>query len=132
MLRFSKALKFLKRHLFQVRASKDHHLRSNHGAGETQRHPPHCQPEAVHQAVAQRRLRSHPSGHIAVCVGAQLKRFVFRASYLNHPLFASLLAQAEEELGFASQGPLVIPCDESTFEEEVNNEGENKRRRTED
>uniref|UniRef100_A0A7N0T221 SAUR family protein n=1 Tax=Kalanchoe fedtschenkoi TaxID=63787 RepID=A0A7N0T221_KALFE len=58
-----------------------------------------------------------PSGHIAVYVGAGFKRFVVRATYLNHPLFASLLAQAEEEFGFANQGPLVIPCDESTFEE---------------
>ncbi|CAM8904378.1 unnamed protein product [Rhodiola kirilowii] len=58
-----------------------------------------------------------PSGHIVVYVGAGFKRFVVRAAYLNHPLFKHLLAQAEEEFGFVNQGPLVIPCDESEFEE---------------
>lgn len=58
-----------------------------------------------------------PSGHVAVCVGAGCRRFVVRASYLNHPLFRKLLVQAEEEYGFANTGPLTIPCDESVFEE---------------
>lgn len=40
-----------------------------------------------------------------------------RATYLNHPIFQKLLVQAEEEYGFANQGPLTIPCDESFFEE---------------
>ena len=58
-----------------------------------------------------------PAGHVAVCVGSSCKRFIMRATYLNHPLFKKLLAQAEEEYGFTNQGPLAIPCDESTFEE---------------
>ncbi|KAE9458631.1 hypothetical protein C3L33_09469, partial [Rhododendron williamsianum] len=58
-----------------------------------------------------------PAGHVAVCVGAGCRRFVVRASYLNHPLFRKLLVQAEEEYGFANTGPLTIPCDESVFEE---------------
>ncbi|KAK3029047.1 hypothetical protein RJ639_040099 [Escallonia herrerae] len=58
-----------------------------------------------------------PAGHVAVCVGRSFKRFVVRASYLNHPVFKKLLLQAEEEYGFANQGPLAIPCDESVFEE---------------
>ncbi|XP_018847020.1 auxin-induced protein 6B-like [Juglans regia] len=58
-----------------------------------------------------------PAGHVAVCVGTSCKRFVVRATYLNHPVFKKLLVQAEEEYGFANQGPLAIPCDESLFEE---------------
>ncbi|KAJ0025667.1 auxin-induced protein 6B-like [Pistacia vera] len=58
-----------------------------------------------------------PAGHVAVCVGSSYRRFVVRATYLNHPVFKKLLVQAEEEYGFTSQGPLAIPCDESVFEE---------------
>lgn len=58
-----------------------------------------------------------PSGHIAITVGANCKRFVVRATYLNHPLFKKLLIQAEEEFGFTNSGPLAIPCEESLFEE---------------
>ncbi|KAE8716373.1 Auxin-responsive protein SAUR40 [Hibiscus syriacus] len=49
-----------------------------------------------------------PSGHVAVCVGASCRRFVVRATYLNHPVFKKLLIQAEEEYGFTNQGPLAI------------------------
>ncbi|KAJ9704287.1 hypothetical protein PVL29_002716 [Vitis rotundifolia] len=58
-----------------------------------------------------------PAGHVAICVGSRYRRFIVRASYLNHPVFKTLLLQAEEEYGFANQGPLAIPCDESVFEE---------------
>ncbi|CAL9021653.1 unnamed protein product [Prunus brigantina] len=58
-----------------------------------------------------------PAGHVAVCVGSSCKRFIVRATYLNHPIFQKLLVQAEEEYGFANQGPLTLPCDESFFEE---------------
>lgn len=58
-----------------------------------------------------------PSGHVAVCVGPSMRRFVVRASYLNHPIFQKLLLQAEEEYGFCNDGPLAIPCDEFLFEE---------------
>ncbi|CAL1384006.1 unnamed protein product [Linum trigynum] len=61
-----------------------------------------------------------PSGHVAVCVGSSCRRFVVRATYLNHPVFVKLLTQAEEEFGFSNnQGPLTIPCDESVFEEAI-------------
>ncbi|CAN0906361.1 Auxin-responsive protein SAUR50, partial [Linum grandiflorum] len=60
-----------------------------------------------------------PSGYIAVCVGISCRRFVVRATYLNHPVFSNLLNQAEEEFGFSNQGPLTIPCDESVFEEAI-------------
>ncbi|KAI4336798.1 hypothetical protein L6164_015279 [Bauhinia variegata] len=58
-----------------------------------------------------------PAGHVAVCVGANYKRFVVRATHLNHPLFKKLLVEAEEEYGFRNHGPLAIPCEEAVFEE---------------
>ncbi|XWS40129.1 hypothetical protein CRYUN_Cryun18bG0113500 [Craigia yunnanensis] len=58
-----------------------------------------------------------PSGHVAICVGTSLRRFIVRATYLNHPIFKKLLVQTEEEYGFNNVGPLTIPCDESFFEE---------------
>ncbi|KAG6783708.1 hypothetical protein POTOM_009375 [Populus tomentosa] len=60
-----------------------------------------------------------PAGHVAVCVGTGCRRFVVRATYLNHPIFKKLLVQAEEEFGFSNQGPLTIPCDENLFEEMI-------------
>ncbi|KAF7142088.1 hypothetical protein RHSIM_Rhsim06G0023200 [Rhododendron simsii] len=62
-------------------------------------------------------LADVPSGHLAVCVGASSRRFVVRATYLNHPAFGKLLDQAQEEYGYANSGPLAIPCDEVLFEE---------------
>ncbi|XP_068646169.1 auxin-induced protein 6B-like [Aristolochia californica] len=58
-----------------------------------------------------------PAGHVAVCVGSSSRRFVVRATYLNHPVFRKLLSEAEEEFGFTNSGPLAIPCDELLFEE---------------
>ncbi|KFK41992.1 hypothetical protein AALP_AA2G198200 [Arabis alpina] len=60
-----------------------------------------------------------PSGHVAVYVGSRCRRFVVRATYLNHPVLRNLLVQAEEEFGFVNQGPLVFPCEESVFEESI-------------
>ncbi|GLJ53507.1 hypothetical protein SUGI_1141610 [Cryptomeria japonica] len=57
-----------------------------------------------------------PSGHLPVYVGIiQQKRFVVRATDLNHPLFRELLDRAEEEFGFESPGLLTIPCEEFHF-----------------
>lgn len=58
-----------------------------------------------------------PVGHVAVCVGNNSRRFVVRATHLNHPAFKKLLVQAEEEYGFSNHGPLAIPCDEAHFEQ---------------
>ncbi|GKD02161.1 indole-3-acetic acid-induced protein ARG7-like protein [Tanacetum coccineum] len=64
-----------------------------------------------------RRLTDVPAGHVAICVGMNYKRFIIRATYLNHPIFQKLLSDAEEEYGFDNSGPLTIPCEESEFEE---------------
>ncbi|KAK1686101.1 hypothetical protein QYE76_046949 [Lolium multiflorum] len=58
-----------------------------------------------------------PAGHVAVCVGGASRRFVVRATDLNHPVFRELLRQAEEEFGFpSSPGPVALPCcDEDRF-----------------
>lgn len=58
-----------------------------------------------------------PAGHVAICVGINCKRFIVRATYLNHPIFQKLLNDAEEEYGFSNTGPLTVPCEESEFEE---------------
>ncbi|VVB14013.1 unnamed protein product [Arabis nemorensis] len=60
-----------------------------------------------------------PSGHVAVYVGSSCRRFVVHASHLNHPILRNLLVKAEEEFGFVNNGPLVIPCEESVFEESI-------------
>ncbi|KAJ4847302.1 hypothetical protein Tsubulata_048448 [Turnera subulata] len=70
-------------------------------------------------AAASRAPSDVPAGHVVVCVGSSCTRFVLRATYLNHPIFKKLLVQAEEEYGFANQGPLAIPCEESVFEEVI-------------
>ena len=58
-----------------------------------------------------------PSGHVAVCVGGDSRRFLVRAAHLNHPVFHELLRQSEEEYGFPSTpGPGALPCcDEDRF-----------------
>ncbi|XP_065866670.1 auxin-responsive protein SAUR21-like [Euphorbia lathyris] len=58
-----------------------------------------------------------PKGHLAVYVGeTQKKRFTVPISYLKHPSFQNLLAQAEEEFGFNHpMGGLTIPCTEQVF-----------------
>ncbi|KAI3446208.1 hypothetical protein Pfo_002873 [Paulownia fortunei] len=74
--------------------------------------------KATSKAASHRLPSDVPAGHVAVCVGSSCRRFIVRATYLNHPIFRRLLIQAEEEYGFSNcSGPLAIPCDESLFEE---------------
>ncbi|MQL97673.1 hypothetical protein Taro_030374 [Colocasia esculenta] len=54
--------------------------------------------------------RHVPPGSLAVYVGAERRRFVIPTRFLNFPVFASLLKQAEEEFGFSSAGGLAFPC----------------------
>ncbi|KAI4376086.1 hypothetical protein MLD38_013880 [Melastoma candidum] len=70
-----------------------------------------------HESTPPRTPSQVPVGHVAVYVGSNRKRYVVRATYLNHPTFKRVLAEAEEEFGFPAEGPLVIPCEESLFED---------------
>ncbi|GLJ16940.1 hypothetical protein SUGI_0292690 [Cryptomeria japonica] len=49
-------------------------------------------------------------GCVAVRVGVEQTKFMIAISYLNHPLFANLLEDAEEVFGFEQNGCLRIPC----------------------
>ncbi|XP_062185012.1 protein SMALL AUXIN UP-REGULATED RNA 51-like [Phragmites australis] len=56
-----------------------------------------------------------PKGHLAVCVGPAMQRFVIPMEYLKHSAFAALLREAEEEFGFQQEGVLRIPCEVPVF-----------------
>ncbi|RWR89274.1 auxin-responsive protein SAUR36 [Cinnamomum micranthum f. kanehirae] len=60
-----------------------------------------------------------PKGHLAVYVGekeADTHRYLVPVIYFNHPLFAELLREAEEEFGFDHSGGITIPCRVAEFE----------------
>ncbi|KAI6681050.1 hypothetical protein NL676_034931 [Syzygium grande] len=57
-----------------------------------------------------------PKGHLTVCVGEELERFVIPMYYLGHPAFRFLLREAKEVFGFQQTGVLRIPCDVSVFQ----------------
>ncbi|KAJ4762240.1 SAUR-like auxin-responsive family protein [Rhynchospora pubera] len=58
-----------------------------------------------------------PAGCFTVHVGPNKERFVVKTACLNHPLFHELLQEAEHEFGFASEGPIILPCDVELFRE---------------
>ncbi|URD78522.1 Auxin responsive protein [Musa troglodytarum] len=68
--------------------------------------------------------RPPPKGHLAVYVGGGRKdvggqpprRYVVPVIYFNHPSFAELLREAEEEFGFHHAGGITIPCPAAEFE----------------
>ncbi|XP_028752283.1 auxin-responsive protein SAUR32-like [Neltuma alba] len=58
-----------------------------------------------------KRYMAPPRGWLAIKIGREVQeRIVVPVSYLNHPLFAELLKQAEEEYGFKQEGAIAIPC----------------------
>lgn len=62
--------------------------------------------------------RDIPKGCLVIKVGSEggeKERIVVPVNYLNHPLFAELLKEAEEEYGFAHEGAIVIPCQLEQF-----------------
>ncbi|MQM14256.1 hypothetical protein Taro_047186 [Colocasia esculenta] len=59
--------------------------------------------------------RPVPPGFLAVYVGEERRRFVIPTRFLNYPVFAALLKQAEEEFGFSAGGGLALPCDVEFF-----------------
>ena len=56
-----------------------------------------------------------PHGCFFVYVGPEKQRFVIKTKYVNHPLFKGLLEDAENEYGFISDGPILLPCDLNLF-----------------
>ncbi|WOG99379.1 hypothetical protein DCAR_0518727 [Daucus carota subsp. sativus] len=56
-----------------------------------------------------------PHGCFFVYVGPEKQRFVIKTKYVNHPLFKVLLEDAENEYGFISDGPILLPCDVNLF-----------------
>ncbi|KAH7867008.1 hypothetical protein Vadar_027782 [Vaccinium darrowii] len=56
-----------------------------------------------------------PEGCFWVYVGPEKQRFVIKTKYANHPLFKMVLEDAEEEYGYNSEGPLLLPCDVDLF-----------------
>lgn len=56
-----------------------------------------------------------PEGCLSVYVGPARERFMVRTEWLNHPLFKVLLDEAEMEFGYATAGPLELPCDVPLF-----------------
>ncbi|XP_031505335.1 auxin-responsive protein SAUR72-like [Nymphaea colorata] len=56
-----------------------------------------------------------PEGHLPVCVGEEMERFVVSAESLNHPLFAELLRRSAQEYGYDQKGVLRIPCPAGIF-----------------
>lgn len=67
------------------------------------------------------RRKPPPKGHLVVYVGGQKdggppKRYLVPVIDFNHPLFAELLREAEEEFGYHHPGGITIPCPVSRFE----------------
>lgn len=56
-----------------------------------------------------------PIGCFSVYVGPEKERFIIRTAHVNHPLFRTLLEEAESAYGYAAKGPLVLPCDVESF-----------------
>ncbi|KAJ1417879.1 Small auxin-up RNA [Sesbania bispinosa] len=56
-----------------------------------------------------------PHGCFSVYVGPQKQRFVVKMEFVNHPLFQTLLDEAELEYGFTSDGPICLPCNVDLF-----------------
>lgn len=67
------------------------------------------------KSKSRRNDRAAPEGCFSVYVGPEKQRFVIKTKYANHPLFKMLLEDAEEEYGYSSEGPLLLPCDVDLF-----------------
>lgn len=61
------------------------------------------------------KLKVAPQGCFPVYVGAEKQRFVIKTTHANHPLFKTLLEDAEMEYGFIKDGPILLPCDVNLF-----------------
>ncbi|PKA46497.1 Indole-3-acetic acid-induced protein ARG7 [Apostasia shenzhenica] len=83
------------------------------GGGEQQRLQHHR-----YQGGGGRKAGVPPKGCVAIRVGGEgeePQRFVVPVEYVNHPLFARLLEEAEKEYGFEQKGAITIPCHVEDF-----------------
>ncbi|KAL9295666.1 putative small auxin-up RNA [Arabidopsis thaliana] len=72
----------------------------------------------IGQEPIREKLDPVPKGHSAVYIGKKdgdFQRVLVPIVYFNHPLFAELLREAEEEFGFSQEGGITIPCPYSDF-----------------
>ncbi|KAL7255879.1 hypothetical protein ACSBR1_009924 [Camellia fascicularis] len=60
-----------------------------------------------------------PTGHFAIYVGEERRRFVVPTGFLSHPLFKMLLKKAYDEFGFEQRDGLVVSCSVAAFQEVV-------------
>ncbi|KAL4385854.1 hypothetical protein GQ457_15G006910 [Hibiscus cannabinus] len=58
-------------------------------------------------------------GCFFVYVGPQRERFAIEMENINHPLFRTLLEEAEQEYGFSHEGPLLLPCEVDLFNQVI-------------
>ncbi|XP_008804094.1 auxin-responsive protein SAUR71-like [Phoenix dactylifera] len=72
-----------------------------------------CRSIGGHRKEGKRHMA--PEGCFAVYVGPGKERFVVRMECINHPLFQMLLDEAEMEYGYATEGPLELPCNVELF-----------------
>ncbi|KAL9243384.1 hypothetical protein vseg_017278 [Gypsophila vaccaria] len=56
-----------------------------------------------------------PGGCFSVYVGPERERFVMKAKDASHPLFKMLLDDAQEQYGYNSEGPILLPCSVDLF-----------------
>ncbi|THU65113.1 hypothetical protein C4D60_Mb05t00220 [Musa balbisiana] len=80
---------------------------------DSSQHPAMEDTKGPHQAVRGREGRQHsrrvPRGHVPMCVGKEMQRFVVRAEILGRPAFLELLRLSAQEYGYEQQGVLRIP-----------------------
>ncbi|BAT79040.1 hypothetical protein VIGAN_02183900 [Vigna angularis var. angularis] len=67
-------------------------------------------------------MRKAPKGQFVVYVGEQHTRFTLPLSYLKNPIFQQLLKKSAEEYGYSNSRGIVLPCDESTFQNFINSD----------
>ncbi|CAL9043377.1 auxin-responsive protein SAUR71-like [Musa acuminata AAA Group] len=80
---------------------------------DSSQHPALEDTKGPHQAVRGGEGRQHsrrvPRGHVPMCVGKEMQRFVVRAEILGRQAFLELLHLSAQEYGYEQQGVLRIP-----------------------
>ncbi|XP_057774936.1 auxin-induced protein 15A-like [Salvia miltiorrhiza] len=56
-----------------------------------------------------------PVGYFPIYVGPEKERFMIKTEHVNHPLFKSLLEEAESEYGYGHKSLLMLPCQVDRF-----------------